>query len=376
MTLIHVLIPLVFLSLLIWRKPMSRAWRIILFGLSTFSAGQSRSARLFSPSVVLVNDVYQDGDSEYALRIYQPKGVQKPIPAAILCHGTTPKGEKHEALNLFAANLARIGIRSYIPELPILKQALVREETLQRIKRLYSLIASREEVRKDCILLAGFSFAGGFVLKASTESYINPATIFCYGSYYDLESSLRYFLTGRAQFGGVTLNISPHEYSRAVFFWNYLDQMELDMDMKKLRKCMHLFITNEQDKARALVGSLGEHERAFSNMAFDTADKNGIDIVEQALPKIRNQIQSISPKYFLDSISAPIFLAHGVQDTMIPYTETLALAEAFEKAGKEHYVFISRIFSHIAPEEQSALGFLKEMKALISFLNQLLKYLL
>ena len=233
-----------------------RAWRMILFGFSILSAGRSRLAKLFSPMVDLVDETYQDGDSEYALRIHQPKGIQKPLPAVILYHGATPHGEKHEAMNMLAVNLARMGMRVYIPELPLLKQALVREETIQRIKLLYSLIASREEVLKDRIVLAGGSFAGGLVLKASTDPEINLVAIICYGSYYDLESTLRYFLTGRARFGEVTINTRPHEYARAVFFWNYLDQMKLDLDMNRLRECMYLFITDEHDKAWALADSL------------------------------------------------------------------------------------------------------------------------
>ncbi|MGD2124963.1 MAG: hypothetical protein PVG99_02715, partial [Desulfobacteraceae bacterium] len=332
--------------------------------------------RLFSPDVAIVNETYQDGDSKYVLRILQPRGIQKPLPAVILYHGTTPKGEEHQAMNMFGGNLATIGARVYIPELPILKQALVKEETVSRMKRIYGLIASRGEVREDRIVVAGFSFAGGLTLKACTEAGVNPVAIICYGSYYDLETALRYFLTGRAQFAEVAIHTVPHEYARAVFFWNYMDQMDLGVDVHRLRECMHLFITDQHDKARVLAASLGERERAFANMAFDPNDKKGIDAVEQILPVIRNQLESLSPKYFLDQISAPIFLVHGEQDIMIPYTETLALARALEQARKEHHVHISKIYSHSDPEKRSLLGFLAELKALMAILNHLFKYLL
>ena len=349
---------------------------MILFGFSILSAGRSRFAKLFSPMVDLVDETYQDGDSEYALRIHQPKRIQKPLPAVILYHGATPHGEKHETMNMLAVNLARMGMRVYLPELPLLKQALVREETIPRMKLVYSLITSRKEVRKDRILLAGVSFAGGLALKAGADPEINPTAIMCYGSYYDLESALRYFLTGRARFGEITVNVRPHDYARAVLFWNYLDQMELDLDMHRLRECMYLFITDEHDKAWALAGSFGEGEQSFANMAFDPDDESGMHVAEQILPKIRNQLQSISPKYFIDQIASPVFLVHGIQDIMIPYTETLALAKDFELAKKEHYVYISRIYGHATPEKRSTREFLGEMRDLVTFLNRLFKYLL
>ncbi len=83
----------------------------------------------------------------------------------------------------------------------------------------------------------------------------------------------------------------------------------------------------------------------------------------------------MSPIYFADQLTAPVFLAHGIQDIMIPYTETLALAAALEGMGKEHYVYISRIYSHSDAEGQTMGGYVKEVKTLIRFLNQLFRYL-
>ena len=356
-------------------RSVDRAWRMILFGVSVLGTGQPRFSRLFLRGVVRVDQVYEYGDSEYALRLYYPKGIERPLPAVILYHGTTPKGETHESMNHLAANLARVGVRVYIPELPILKMALVREETLSRISRLYSFIVAKEEVLEDRIIVAGFSFAGGLLLKACIDPQINPVAIICYGSYYDLESALRYFLTGSARFGEISLTITPHEYARAVFFWNYLDQMGGDLDTERLRECMYRFITDKKDEARAMARSLGEGERAFANMAFDPDDKEGIVVAEQMLPRVEEQLRSISPKYFFDRLSAPIFLIHGIQDIMIPYTETLALAAALERARKEHYVYISRIYSHSVAEGQSMGEYMKEVKTLIGFLNQLFRYL-
>ncbi|MFH1241485.1 MAG: hypothetical protein V1689_03900 [Pseudomonadota bacterium] len=359
------------------KNPLSqihRAWRMVLFGLNILSTDESRLSRVFLPRVVRVDEIYDYEGSSYALRHYYPEGVRRPLPAVILYHGTTPKGEAHEAMNRLAANLASMGVRAYIPELPVLKKALVREETLVRMKCLYTLIAAKGEVREDRILVGGFSFAGGLLLKVCTDPQINPAAIICYGSYYDLETALRYFLTGCARFGEISLNITPHEYSRAVFFWNYLDQMTHDLNVDRLKECIYRFICDEHDEAWDLAGKLDERERAYANMAFNPDDQDGMNMVEQIIPRIRDELRSISPRYFLDRISAPVFLAHGVQDIMIPYTETLALATALERAGKEHYVYISSVYSHSDPEGHSVKGHLKEVKTLIGFLNRLFRY--
>ena len=247
-------------------------------------------------------------------------------------------------------------------------------QAVMRVEGVFGFV-NQLRVLKDRILVAGFSFAGGLLLKACTDPQINPVAIICYGSYYDLESALRYFLTGWARFGEISLNITPHEYARAVFFWNYLDQMGGDLDTERLRECMYRFITDEKDEARAMASSLGEGERAFANMAFDPDDKEGIVAAEQILPRVQGHLRSISPKYFCDRLSAPIFLIHGIQDIMIPYTETLALAAALERARKEHYVYISRIYSHSVAEGQSMGEYMKEVKTLIGFLNQLFRYL-
>jgi pimeloyl-ACP methyl ester carboxylesterase len=278
-------------------------------------------------------------------------------------------------MNLLAADLARMGVRAFIPELPVLKQALVREETLPRIRRTFVQVASRPDVRADRIIMAGFSFAGGLVLKASTEPEVTPTAVLSYGSYFDLESSLRYFLSGYARFPGVTIRIRPHEYARAVFFWNFLDQMAVDLDTGSLRQCMNWFINDQQDRARSFARGLGAAEQRFAQSAFDPEDPEGIRMAEKIMPRIRGQLRSLSPKYFLDRITVPVFLVHGVNDTMVPYTETLAMAHALAQAGKPHDVYISGIYSHSEAEKRRAVALFREIRDLIRSLNKMLTYL-
>jgi len=44
--------------------------------------------------------------------------------------------------------------------------------------------------------------------------------------------------------------------------------------------------------------------------------------------------ESLSPLSHIDKISAPLLLIHGVQDEVIPYTQSKAMYEAMNRAGK------------------------------------------
>jgi dipeptidyl aminopeptidase/acylaminoacyl peptidase len=50
----------------------------------------------------------------------------------------------------------------------------------------------------------------------------------------------------------------------------------------------------------------------------------------------RSRLQSISPANLADRVSAPILLMHGVDDTVVPISQSRLMADRLRSAGKPH----------------------------------------
>ncbi len=356
-----------------WRRSLLRSWRLVMFGLSTLTNGQSRLARYLTHKVDCLESTYPDNSGQLALRIYQPRGIQKQLPATIIYHGASPKGINHSAMNLLARNLARLGIRVFLPELPKLKELYFSPETYARITQFYQQVVKRPEVYEDKILLVGVSFSGGMVVKASTETDINPCGVLSFGSYFNLSETLRFFFTGRAKFGETKIEMIPHEYTKAVWFWNYLELLELPFNPGPVQTCIGHFIREEQDQVEKMFMECNQSQRDFLKQVFDPRDRTSINYLNQAETRIQSMIDKISPHNFIDQIKSPLFIVHGIQDNMVPYTQALAFGYALTEAQKSHFQYIMWIYAHSAAGKSTLGEFITEMRALFKLLNNLLK---
>lgn len=49
----------------------------------------------------------------------------------------------------------------------------------------------------------------------------------------------------------------------------------------------------------------------------------------------RAKLKSISPVNFADSVTAPVLLLHGDDDTVVPYDQSKVMERALKRAGKQ-----------------------------------------
>jgi len=366
---------ILFLIGMIKHRSVIRTCRLLMFGISILTDGRSRFINYLTPGIDCLDTTYSDNSNDQALRIYQPRNRSKPLPAAIIYHGASPKGLNHSAMNLLARNLARLGIRVFLPELPKLQELYFSPETYPRIKRFYHQVIERPDILSDKILLVGVSFSGGVVVKASTEPDINPAGVISFGSYFNLSETLRFFFTGLAEFEDIRIDMVPHEYTKAVWFWNYLNQLELPFEIEHVCQCIGHFIRDERKLVEKVFLECSQPQRDFLKQVFDPRDRTSIAYLNQAETRIQPMVDEISPHKFIDQIKVPLFIVHGIQDNMVPYTQALALGNALTQAGKTHYQYIMRIYAHTETTKSSLSEFVSEMRALFKLLNNLLKVL-
>ncbi len=355
------------------RHRLGRWKRLLFFGLSLFTNGRSQIVRIFGRASEMIETEYEDEGKKYPLRIFQPHNARHPLPAVIMYHGATPFGLEHPTMNLLAQNLVRLNVRVFYPLLPHLANMKLSPLTIPRMKRFYQQVEKRDDILPDKILISGFSFSGGMVLKLSTDPEINPAGVISYGSYYDLESTLRFFFTGQAQYKSTRVEIVPHEYTKAVWFWNYIDRLNLPFETDLPKKAIDEFIRRDAGAAEKICATGTQEQQVFLKHVFTPNDPDSMPYMEEALPHHRAEIESISPRYFVKDLKNPIFIVHGSQDNMVPYTENLALTAALAEYNKQFYSHLIRLFGHVEANKSSLWGLIKEIKDLIKLLVRMVK---
>ena len=96
-------------------------------------------------------------------------------------------------------------------------------------------------------------------------------------------------------------------------------------------------ITLEQGKYQCSVAVAGVSDlrKMVSQEQREGGSRNLRDFREETMGP-REQMHTISPRFFADKADAPILLIHGRDDTVVPIEQSEIFAEALKKAGKPY----------------------------------------
>lgn len=369
------LIPLFLLILIVlsWR-PLQSFFRIIVLVANAVPGRISSVVNTLTPEVTVEDAAYTSSDGlKLPMRIWHPPSSGR-TPAVILYQGASPSGENHKVINRLAQGLAKVGFSVFIPRLPRLKEVLIREETVERMIEVFQQVRKRHDIQADKITVIGFSFGGSLLVKACLDPRMNglPAKVLSYGSYFDLEKTLEFVLTGEYSFDGRDYSLEPHEWGSIVFFHNYLEKLNGDFNFETIHSYF-LALVEEDERTAKKYAALSRKDKVFIDLISDNR-KESLRQARKILPKLKSTIESISPRYFVESINFPLYLVHGADDNMIPFTETVTFSEALKEQAKEVHTFISRIYSHSEVEsgKRGFADYIQEVLRLSRFMNDFL----
>ena len=85
----------------------------------------------------------------------------------------------------------------------------------------------------------------------------------------------------------------------------------------------------------------------------------------------KNEIEKISPSKICNQINYKVFLMHGVNDSMVPYTESIKLHENIPDSS----LFLSGLYEHREISKgNSIIEKVKELKKMSSFFVKFMDY--
>ena len=285
---------------------------------------------------------------------------------AILFPGASPTAEDHPKMIMLGQVLAQNGFKVYIPRIPPLKKLDITIINVQWFTCFYQWIINTEKVNPQKILMAGMSYGGGLMLRMLKE--INnkvplPKSVLTFGTYSDAHSLFHYFLTGSISANGKQFQIPPHEWGLVVIFQNYLKNLQTNWDSSELQKAIQLKIQDDVN-CDILINKLPDFQKEmFHSIMSGTSTPEVKKLAQTILKNEQESFKHLSPKYWAEDISEKVFIMHGAHDSMVPFTESIQLADYLPNTE----LCISYLYEH--NEFSSNGGFFFKIKELIKLLQ-------
>ena len=293
----------------------------------------------------------------------------------IIYPGASPTAEQHPAMNFLGSVLANIGFDVFIPRIPPLKELNISDVNILYFQKAYEELIKRDDIKNNSISCMGVSYGGALLLKSSlSESMLHnpPHAIITYGTIYDIESSLDFILTGKLIIKGKEVKIKPHEWGVVVGFHNFLSSIDIGYDTTHIQKVLKLRIQDKHDEVDEELKKIEEpHRQLLIDVLNSIMSKEVKRIINIILKDQIHILNSISPKLWCKDVKQRVFVMHGANDNMVPYTQSVQLSKNIPNAE----LFISYLYEHneIAPK-RSIFFKIKELKRLVDYIRKFIKY--
>jgi len=329
-----------------------RTFRSILFLSELLNFDQPGWLEKISPRPVVQEVSWEAPQGITRADLYLP-GLEGRRGGILLNHGVIDTGKDDPRLKRFAMVLCEAGFVVIVPDLKGMRSFRISPSDVDEIRSAFSHFISRPEVRPDSCGLFGFSYGAGPTIIAACHPEVRQKVRFLvsFGGYYDLKNVLSFIATGHFEFRGKRYFRKPQEYGKWVFLANNLDWVESPEDRAVLRKILKLKLRDENAPIEPFLSELGGEGRNVLNLLSHADPSQTDSFVRRLPPAIRSSMAALSVSPALKDLRAHLILAHGEDDDLVPFTETLRLAEAAPDPGKV-YVKILKTFSHMDPEEK------------------------
>jgi dienelactone hydrolase len=303
---------------------------------------------------------------EVEAQFYRPEGTVR--RSVLLIPGVHSMGIAEPRLTALARDLAGSGITVMTMALPDLIGYQITARSADVIEDAVAWMAAQPQLAPDGrIGIIGISFAGGLSIVAAGRPSIRDkvAYVVSFGGHGDLGRVLHYLATGEAVHAPGVVTIPPHDYGVAVILYAAADRMVPRDQVMPLRAGIGTFLLASQltlvdmkqanatfAKAREMAKELPEPSATYLKYVND---RNVKALGPLLVPHLGLQADpAASPERAPSVPSAPVFLLHGDEDTVIPAAESVVLGDYLRSKGVQVRVLLSPIITHAELDRTSA----------------------
>lgn len=271
---------------------------------------------------------YEVDGRRYQADVYRP--LEPARVAVVLLPGAAPQGKDDPRLVEFAAWLASARFVVLVPEITRLRRLQLHTDIIGAIgDALRHASASENLAPEGRVGIVALSVAAGPALLAARTPEVRERVPFvlAVGGYHDLLATLTFSITGFYRAEGQWQRGEPKDLGKWVFVLSNADQLHDAYDRRLLAQMARL--RRENRDPSVLAPRLGPEGRAVYRFISNHDPEKAQQLFADLPPAVVTEVEALSPsKQDLSSLQAHVILVHGRDDSIIPYTESVALARA------------------------------------------------
>ncbi len=353
-------------------------------------------ARPDAAPVTALETTYPRGAEVLPASLYRPRRSGR-LPGWVVLHGLTWTGREHPSLIRFVRALAAAGNVVFVPDIPEWRALRVAPTvTLATIDAAVRTLHERAEVDPARVGLLGFSFGATHALVAAADPAIAGLLrgIAAWGGYYDVPRLFRFGVTGEHDLDGVSWRVRPDPYGAWLMIGNYytfIPGHEADADVAAAAHALACEAGRvrayawepvyDEMKQRLREGLPAAKREVFDIIAPHSAAppvelEAGREIARQLSAAVLRVEPAMDPQPFLSAVRVPVVLAHGRDDRLVPFSETVRLSRALPPHLLKH-CGITSLFAHSGGTNAhlGAMGLVREGTRFLTVLRRILHLL-
>ncbi|CAN5671332.1 hypothetical protein BH23GEM10_BH23GEM10_02540 [soil metagenome] len=338
--------------------------------------------------------MYSRGAEPLPASVFRPAGDLRRLPGWVVLHGLTRAGRSHASLLRFVRALAAAGNVVFVPDIPEWRDLRIAPDiTLHTIRDAVRALHQRADVQHDRIGLFGFSFGATQALIASADADTAGllAGTASWGGYHDLRRLCRFGLTGRHEIDGTTYQTQPDPYGCWIMAGNYLPRVPGREGTDAAARALHDLAIEAGDTGAyawepvydaaklRLRATLGPRDRTIFDMIAPLTTVRHHDtaaLLELAEDIARTALQAdplLDPRPALPHVRVPVVFAHGRDDRLVPFSESIRLARGVP-ANCIRGLTITSLFQHSGGTQSGLgpIGLTREGARFVSLLRRVL----
>jgi pimeloyl-ACP methyl ester carboxylesterase len=263
----------------------------------------------------------------------------------VLVPGAAETGRRDARLVEFAGILARSGFAVLVPDISSFRELRPSPESAREIaagvaQLRQSVAAGVGALAEDLRLgIGAFSIASGPAVLAALEAdadhnqgYNRGSRVdflLLVGGYHDLRKTLTFMTTGYFEADGQPRQREPDAYGKWVYALSNAGRLPEPADRAALAAMAQRRMEDPGSRIDDLLAQLGPDGRAVYEF-IDNRDPARVPGLLARMPAaVRADIEALDlARHDLSGLRADVILVHGLDDTVIPYTESVSLARA------------------------------------------------
>jgi len=291
---------------------------------------------------------------------------KKCAQSIIIFPGASPYAEEHPGMIMLGNALRNAGYNVFLPRIPNLKNLLLLKENVDWFAHCYQELLKHKSIDKN-VMVVGLSYGGANLLKASMDERMknpSPKSILSYGTYYSIESSLDFFISGKIKYKNKIFHIKPHEWGLIVLFYNFFKTIDTQHNKQKITALLKYRIEDNFKQVDVILNELNVDDKKLINKVLDgVVDDEIKKNIDKMLSANNDLLEYLSPSNWARNIKNKVFVIHGANDSMVPFTESTYLANTIQSSE----LLISFLYEH--KEISTDRGPLFKFKELFKMVN-------